>query len=239
MKPLKKILIVGGGTAGWMTACALNQAAGRAGATVELIESEEIGTVGVGEATVPTIRRFNQEIGVEEAAFIRATEGSFKLGIEFRDWSGKGSRFFHGFGDFVVNAGPYSTMNHWLVARDLVGEAEAGSLDAYHMAAVTAYAGRFAAPDSDPRSPYYYMNYAFHFDAGLYARFLRSKAEAEGVVRHEGRIETVDLHPETGFIERVRLKDGRMLEADLFVDCSGFAALLMDKALGERFLDYG
>lgn len=239
MKPLRKILIVGGGTAGWMTACALNQAARRAGAVVELVESEEIGTVGVGEATVPTIRRFNQEIGIDEPAFIRATEGSFKLGIEFRDWSGKGSRFFHGFGDFVVNAGPFSTLNHWLVARDLAGEAEVGSFDAYHMAAVAAYAGRFAAPDNDPRSPYYYMNYAFHFDAGLYARFLRAKAEAEGVVRHEGRIETVELHPETGFIERVKLVGGRGLDADLFIDCSGFSSLLLGKALGEPFLDYG
>ena len=239
MRPLRKILIVGGGTAGWMAACALNQAVQVAGARVELIESEEIGTVGVGEATVPTIRRFNQDIGVDEAAFLKATQGSFKLGIEFRDWSRPGSRFFHGFGDFVINAGPFSTLNHWLVARDLAGEEAVGSFDGYHMAAAMAYAGRFAAPDSDPRSPYFYLNYAFHFDAGLYARFLRAKAETEGVVRHEGRIGGVDLHPETGFVQSLRLSDGRVLTADLFVDCSGFAALLADKALGERFIDYG
>jgi tryptophan halogenase len=239
MKPLRKILVVGGGTAGWMAACAINQAVKVTGAIVELIESDQIGTVGVGEATVPSIRRFNQDIGVDEPAFIAATQGTFKLGIEFRGWTGPGSRFFHGFGDFVVNDGPFSTLNHWLVARDLAGEAAVGSFDAYHMAAVAAYAGRFAAPDPDPRSPGHYMSYAFHFDAGLYARFLRSKAEREGVVRHEGRISAVDRHPESGFIEQVRLADGRVLTADLFVDCSGFASLLAGKALGEPFLDFG
>ncbi|MEE3623615.1 tryptophan halogenase family protein [Nitrospirillum sp. BR 11752] len=236
--PLRRILIVGGGTAGWMAACALNQAVRAGGTRVELVESDAIGTVGVGEATVPPIRQFNQDIGLDEATFIKATQGTFKLGIEFQDWRATGTRFFHGFGDYIVNAGPFSTLNHWLVARDLVGEA-AGDFDAYHMAAVMARAGRFAAPDNDPRSPYHYFNYAFHFDAGLYARLLRTKAEAEGVTRHEGRIVATDLHPETGHIRSVRLDDGRVLSADLFIDCSGFIALLADKALEERFIDYG
>lgn len=238
MRNLKRVLIVGGGTAGWMAACALNQAVRRLGTTVELVESEEIGTVGVGEATVPTIRDFNRSIGLDEVAFMKATNGSFKLGIQFQDWRVKGSRFFHGFGDYIVNAGPFSTLNHWLVARHLAGEDAVGPFDDYHMAAVMADQGRFAAPDNDPRSPYHYFSYAFHFDASLYARLLRGKAEAEGVNRHEGRISGVDRHPETGFIRSVTLTDGRVLEADLFIDCSGFVSLLADKALHEPFIDY-
>lgn len=238
MKNLRRILIVGGGTAGWMAACALNQAVKRLGTVVELVESEEIGTVGVGEATVPTIRDFNRSIGLDEVAFIKATQGSFKLGIAFQDWRAKGTSFFHGFGDYIVNAGPYSTLNHWLVARHLAGQDAVGPFDDYHMAAVMAAAGRFAAPESDPRTPYAYFSYAFHFDASLYARILRAKAEAEGVVRQEGRITRVDQHPETGFITQVHLADGRILAADLFIDCSGFVSLLADKTLNEPWVDY-
>ncbi len=236
--PLRKILVVGGGTAGWMTACALNQAVRAGGTVVELVESDDIGTVGVGEATVPTIRDFNRGLGLDEVAFIKATQGSFKLGIEFRDWTATGTAFFHGFGDYVVNEGPFSTLNQWLVARDAQGAA-AGTLDDYHMAAVMARAGRFAAPDSDPRSPLSYFSYAFHFDAGLYARLLRGRAEAQGVIRHEGRIATTHLDSATGHIAAVALRDGRRLEADLFVDCSGFAALLTEGALKVPFVDFG
>ena len=237
MQPLKKILIVGGGTAGWMAACALNQALRHTTTRVELIESDDIGTVGVGEATVPTIRDFNRDIGLNEVEFMKATQGTFKLGIEFEDWRRKGTRFFHGFGDFVVNAGPFSTLNQWLVARETAGT-EAGELDDYHMAAVLARANRFSAPDKDARSPLHYFNYAFQFDAGLYALLLKTKAQAEGVVRHEGRVTGVSQHPESGFIESVTLSDGRVLAADLFIDCSGFIALLAGKTLAEPYLDY-
>ncbi|MDE1145923.1 MAG: tryptophan 7-halogenase [Azospirillaceae bacterium] len=237
--PLRRILIVGGGTAGWMAACALNQAVRVAGTQVHVVESDAIGTVGVGEATLPGIRQFNQDIGLDEAAFLKATQGTYKLGIQFPDWRAKDTRFFHGFGDFIVNTGPFSTLNHWLVARDLAGEAAVGSLDAYHMAAVMAEAGRFTTPEDDPRSPYHYFSYAYHFDATLYARLLRAKAEGEGVTRHEGRIVGTDRDPETGFIQAVRLDDGRELTADLFIDCSGFVSLLAGQALAEPFVDYG
>ncbi len=234
---IKRILIVGGGTAGWMAACALNQALRHTPTEVHLIESDDIGTVGVGEATVPTIREFNRSIGLDEVAFIKATQGTFKLGIQFRDWRTKGTSFFHGFGDFVVDTGPFSTLNQWLVRRERAGDA-VGTLDDYHMAAVMAQAHRFAAPDKDPRSPLYYFSYAFHFDAGLYARLLSTKAQAEGAVRHEGRIDGVKQNPDSGRVESVTLADGRVLEADLFIDCSGFISLLADKTLGVPWIDY-
>lgn len=235
--PIRKVLIVGGGTAGWMAACALNQALRHTGTRVEVVESEDIGTVGVGEATVPTIRDFNRDIGIDEPTFLKATQGTFKLGIQFCDWRERGTDFFHGFGDYVVNTGPFSTLNHWLVCRDRDAQA-AGRLENYHMAAVLAEHARFTAPGPDPRSPLHYFAYAYHFDAGLYARLLRDKAEREGVVRHEGRIQQVTLDPETGFIRHVTLADGRVIEADLFIDCSGFSALLARGALDGPWLDY-
>jgi tryptophan halogenase len=234
--PIRKILIVGGGTAGWMAAAALNVAM-RGSVAIELIESDEIGTVGVGEATLPTIREFNHNINLDEAEFLKATQGTFKLGIEFPDWREPGTRFFHGFGDYVVNDGPFSTLNHWLIARDALGEG-AGTLDEYHMAAAMAASGRFAPPVDDPRSPLFYFSYAYHFDAGLYARLLRSRSEANGVVRHEGRIAQTHFKEASGFIDAVELSDGRRLTADLFVDCSGFVSLLMGKAMDVPFLDY-
>jgi len=239
--PLGRILIVGGGTAGWMTAAALArlfQPGIRSGAVrVQLVESAEIGTVGVGEATVPTIRPFNATLGIDEVSFMRATHGTFKLGIEFCGWRTGDKPFFHGFGDYESNDGPYSTLNHWLY---LCGRGEdPGHFDACSPAAVMARHNRFSAPVKDPHSPLSHFNYAFHFDAALYARFLRQRAEGDGVIRHEGRITSITRNAETGDIEDVRLSDGRAIGADLFIDCSGFVALLSDGALKVPFVDYG
>jgi len=239
--PIARLLIVGGGTAGWMTAAALArvlQPAIRAGQTrIELVESADIGTVGVGEATVPTIRPFNAILGLDEIAFMRATNATFKLGIEFAGWRADTRAFFHGFGDYATNSGPYSTLNHWLYLT-AHGD-EVGDFDTCSPSAMMARHNRFAAPVNDPRSPLGHVNYAFHFDAALYAALLRQRAEGDGVIRHEGRITTVTRHAESGDIDAVHLSDGRIIGADMFIDCSGFVALLSDGVLKVPFLDYG
>lgn len=232
---LSKITIVGGGTAGWMAAVAINQACKRAHTKVEVIESEEIGTVGVGEATIPTIRLFNNDIHIDEVEMIKKTNGSFKLGIQFCDWQKKGTNFFHGFGDYGINEGPNSTLNMWTRFHK---DPEVGSFDDQSMAAVMATLNRFAGPTNDKRSPLSLYNYAFHFDAALYAGLLRDKAIAEGVTRTEGRIVDVKLRANDGFIEKLVLSDGREIEGDMFVDCSGFIGLLTDKALKNPMVDY-
>jgi tryptophan halogenase len=223
-----QVVIVGGGTAGWMTAAALAMSfAGRL-ADVTLIESEEIGTVGVGEATVPHIRFFNQRLGIDESDFIRRTNATFKLGIEFRDWSRLGDSYIHPFGDFGHDIDGLPFHQHWLHAtrddaRDMPG------LEACSLPIVAARDNRFAPPLDDPRSIGSTYSYAYQFDAALYAAYLRDYAETRGVVRIEGRVDAVEPH-EDG-IAAVRLADGRRIAGDLFVDCSGFRALLIDGAL--------
>ncbi|KQU49606.1 tryptophan halogenase [Sphingomonas sp. Leaf339] len=224
---IRRILIVGGGTAGWMTAAALAHALPR-GCRIELVESEDIGTVGVGEATIPPIRLFNETLGINEAEFLRATKGSFKLGIEFVDWAKQEHRYFHPFGTFGKPFDMLAVHQHWLRAR------AAGSmvpLDDLSMAWGAASRNRFAPPMVDPRSVGSTFDYAYHFDAGLYAAFLRHYAEARGVVRVEGKVGDVALEGESGHVASVTLTDGRVLAAELFVDCSGFRGLLIEGAL--------
>ena len=221
------VLIVGGGTAGWMTAVALSHKLRHARVEVTLVESEAIGTVGVGEATVPPIRAFNAALGLDEAAFMRATHATYKLGIEFRDWARRGDRYFHPFGPFGEPIGGVPFHQHWLAAGAL-----AGAFDDYSLAARMAHHGRFAAPG--PASPY---GYAYQFDAAGYAAYLRGVAEARGVVRVEGRI--VDVVRGAGDdLAAVVTDDGRRLAADLFVDCSGFRGLLIAEALGAGWDDW-
>lgn len=234
---LSKIVIVGGGSSGWMAAMALARVLKNGHTKIELIESERIGTVGVGEATVPTIRSFNQIIGLDEPEFIKKTNGAFKLGVEFCNWRKDGRTFFHGFGDYIVNEGPHSTLNYWLHFRDR-GDIEVGDFNDYSMAAVMAAQNRFCEPVNDRRTVLSLFNYAFHFDAGLYARLLRERSTAEGVVRTEGLITGVNLRSEDGYIRSVTLEDGREIEGDLFIDCSGFVGLLTDKAMKTPYLDY-
>ncbi len=226
--PLKSIVIVGGGSAGWMTAAALAEAVGRSCA-ITLVESEAIGTVGVGEATIPPIRHFNARLGIDEATFVRETQGSFKLGIEFVNWGKQGHRYFHPFGQYGAEFDSVPFYHHWM-REWLEGRIE-GPIDDFSMCWAMARAGKFAHPSPDRRMIQSTFDYAYHFDAGLYAAFLRRYAEARGVVRREGKVVDVALRGEDGFIDAVTLDSGDRIAGEFFIDCSGFRGLLIEEAL--------
>ncbi len=230
--PIRKVLVLGGGTAGWMTAAALSKVLGGQ-IEVVLIESEQIGTVGVGEATIPPILTFNAMLGIDEREFTWATKASFKLAIEFVDWTRLGDRYLHPFGTFGLDIEAIKFHQIWRKVRDQVGP-----IEDFNLAAVAARHNRFAMPDPDPAKVLSSLKYAFHFDAGLYARFLRGFAEARGATRIEGKVADVTLRGEDGFIQSVTLEDGRTFEADLFIDCTGFRALLIGQTLGGDYLDW-
>jgi tryptophan halogenase len=232
--PLQTVTIVGGGTAGWMAAALLSKLL--TGYTIRLVESDEIGTIGVGEATIPAIRTFNQLAGIDEFEMMRATGATYKLGIEFRDWRALGSSYIHGFGTIGQDL-------LWLHPHQLwLKQAAAGAakhFDHYALNCVAARQNRFAHPDKrNPNSPMAGIDYAFHFDAGRYARFLRARAEAQGVERIEGRIVDVRLRGDDGHVDRVVLADGHEVAGDLFVDCSGMRGLLIGDALGVAYEDW-
>ncbi|AQR61170.1 tryptophan halogenase [Brevundimonas sp. LM2] len=234
-EPIKSVLVVGGGTAGWMAAAALNRSLGPHCA-VTLVESDDIGIVGVGEATVPPIRDFNNLIGLDEAEFMRETQATLKLGIEFVGWGRQDNRYLHPFGTF----GPGPTLSEFqqsFLALRAKGRI-ADDLEAYSLCAQACKAGKAGLRDPDPRSPFNGLFSAYHFDAGLYARYLRKVCESRGVQRIEGEIVDVVQRAEDGFVDRVRLKDGRELAADLFIDCTGFRALLIEGALKTGFEDW-
>jgi tryptophan halogenase len=234
MQRVERIIILGGGTAGWMTATALAKTFGNH-VSINLLESDAIGIVGVGEATIPTIHWFNQLIGLDEGEFVRATKASFKLGIEFVDWTRPGHRYFHPFGRYGVDIGKVPFHHRWLKAQV---DGAVRPLSAYSLATHLAADNRFAKPADDPRSILSTLGYAYHFDAALYAAHLRGIAEAEGVQRHEGKLATVEQNPETGFVTAITTESGERLAGDLFIDCSGFRALLIGDALNADFEDW-
>jgi tryptophan halogenase len=222
------VLIVGGGTAGWMTAAALSRLLPPGAASIRLVESEQIGTIGVGEATVPHIRFFNAKLGFDEADFMARTRATFKLGIEFCNWRRPGDAYIHPFGAFGQDFAGVAFHHHWL---RLNRAGLAGSIENYSLPVMAARKGNFAHPDADPASPLSTYSYAYQFDASLYAAYLRKFAEAHGVKRTEGKIADVGLNPESGFVETVTLVNGETIAADFFIDCSGFRGLLIEQAL--------
>jgi tryptophan 7-halogenase len=233
--PIRSIAIVGGGTAGWMTAVSLAKFFAASNLRVRLIESEQIGIVGVGEATIPPIMHFIRAAGIDENDLIRKTQATFKLGIEFKDWTRIGHSYLHPFGQtgFDMGAVPFSA--YWLKA---FREGKAARLEEYSLEATAACAAKFMRPVPAANSPLEKITYALHFDAALFARYLRGIAEARGVVRTEGKVRSVALQPDNGFIRALALESGEEVEADLFIDCSGFRGVLIEDALHTGYEDW-
>jgi tryptophan halogenase len=232
---LKSIVIIGGGTAGWMSACALATVL-RGRYRIRLVESDEIGIVGVGEATIPMIQNFNRVCGIDEREFVRATMGTFKLGIEFVNWGGLGDRYMHGFGRFGQDLWTVTFDQYW---QKMWQAGKAPDLEHFGIARAAAKANRFMPADpSTGNSPLAEIAHAYHFDAGLYAKYLRGLAEARGVERLEGRIVDVLLRGSNGFVDAVVMEDGRRVEGELFVDCSGFRGLLIEEVLKTGYEDW-
>jgi len=235
-RAIRSVAVIGGGSAGWMAAAALSKMFGRT-IRVVLVESEEIGLIGVGEATVPHLSAFNRLLEIDEGEFVRQTQGSFKLGIQFNDWGQIGDSYIHGFGTIGRDLGMLPFHQYWLKARTAGRGADIGR---YSLNTVAAPLGKFMVPprDAPPNSPLAEIAYAYHFDAVLYARFLRAGAEAQGVKRIEGKVVAVEREASRGFVDHVRLESGEQVQADLFLDCTGFRALLIGDALQVGFDDW-
>ena len=236
MHKIKNIVIVGGGTAGWMAASALVRIIKPTGANITLIESPDIPTVGVGEATIPQIALFNEMVGFDEREFLKATQATYKLGIEFVNWGNIGDSYIHPFGKYGFDMEGVMFHHFW---RRLHAEGNTPSIDEYCLQIMAAKSGKFCHARRDlPNSPLAGIQYAFHFDAGLYAKFMRDYALGEGVERIEDKVVDVRLHTETGHIQSLNLERGDVVDGDFFIDCTGFYGLLIDKALGSDYEDW-
>ncbi len=234
--PIQSIIIVGGGTAGWMAAAALSRLLPKGGVRITLIESDAIGTIGVGEATIPHLRYFNNLLGLNENEFVQKTQATFKLGIEFNNWGYQGDSYIHPFGPYGANMDGVHFHHYWLRHQR---QANAQNLDDYNIQILAARAGKFDRSLKNSRGiEQQKLDYAFHFDASLYAKFMREFSESNGVQRVEGKVTDVSQHSENGFIRSVTLETGQTLEADLFIDCSGFRGLLIEQTLKTGYDDW-
>jgi len=231
---IKRVVIAGGGTAGWMTAAALSQVLGHSVA-LTLVESDAIGTIGVGEATIPPIRLFHDLAGINEAEFVRETFATFKLGIEFRNWSAPGARYFHPFGNYGTQKDLGYFLQYWLRLAELGRVADIGE---FSLCTLAARKNAMAQASPDPSHPLHHFSSAYHFDASLYARYLKALSVARGVTHKLGDIVDAEKDPETGFVTALRLKSGETVAADLFIDCSGIRGALIDKAMGVPYEDW-
>lgn len=233
-EPKFKIVVVGGGTAGWMTASALSLVSDAC--DIVLIESDQISTVGVGEATIPHIRVFNDMLGVSEKDFMCETSATYKLGIQFKDWGEEGTEYFHPFGAHGFPIGELPFHFSWLKYRNAGGNK---AFSQFSLANVLAQKNRFTHPHPDSNHLLSSFSYAYHLDAGRYAGFLRKYSEKKGIMRLEGKVVDVKIHPDDGYITGIQLSDNRIIEGDLFVDCSGFRSILLGQSLGVKFQDWG
>jgi tryptophan halogenase len=234
---IRNIVVVGGGSAGWMAAACFARLLNSPDIKIQVIESDAIGIVGVGEATIPHILYFNRLLGLDEDDFIRTTNATFKLGIEFVNWGRDGHRYIHPFGSYGMNMEGLH-FHHFYMRQAKSGNAP--HVDAYNLQVLASRANKFQRPELKMQgSPLQTISYAFHFDAGLYAKFLREFSLARGVTRTEGKITSVQQNAESGFVESVTLENGQLIAGDLFIDCSGFRGLLIEQTLKSGFDDWG
>ncbi|BDX06848.1 tryptophan halogenase family protein [Planctobacterium marinum] len=232
-RKVKRVVVVGGGTAGWLSAAVIKKVIGNA-VEVELVESDAIGTVGVGEATIPPIRLINNVLGLDEAEFLRETNATIKLAIKFENWRVKDEGYFHTFG---APGQSYAFCHfHHFLKRAQMELGETSNIWDYDLNYLAAKDNKFAKINS--KDPIVDLPYAYHFDAGLYAQYLRKLSEKMGVVRTEGKITDVTQHPDSGFIDLLHLEDGREIQGDLFIDCSGFRGLLIQQKLNTGYEDW-
>ncbi len=232
---IDKIVVVGGGTAGWMAAAALSRLRAGRNVAITLVESEQIGTVGVGEATIPPFLDFNRLLGIDEREMLAATQGSFKLGIQFVNWGKIGDSYIHPFGNYGYQMEGVSFHHVWHRLRQ---EGDKRPIQAFNLETMAAHFGRFARTADYQRDDLPPVNYAYHLDAGRYARFLRNYAETRGVERREGKVVDVTLDSGNGFVTAIMLDDGQTVSGDLFIDCSGFRGVLIEQALKTGYEDW-
>lgn len=235
MQQLRKILIVGGGSAGWMTAALLAKLF-KGLYEITVVESQDIGTIGVGEATIPAIKKFNELLGLDENEFLQRTQGTFKLGIQFKDWLRPGSSYIHGFGTIGRDLEWLRCHQYWLKANS---QGQVSDFANYSINTAAALENKFMRADPKmAESPISHLAHAFHFDAGLYAKFLNGFAQERGVQRREGKIVDVTLRGVDGFVQSVTMDDGEVIAADFFVDCSGFRGMIIEQAMKTGYEDW-
>ncbi|WP_440874255.1 tryptophan halogenase family protein [Thalassotalea sp. PLHSN55] len=232
---IKSIVIVGGGSAGWMTAATLSKVLGTDQCQVTLIESDQINTVSVGEATIPQVQLFNRILEIDENEFLKATQATFKLGISFDNWRNQGHSYFHPFGSYGTNMEALPFHHFWL---KMAQQGKVSELEHYSLAAVAAKHNKFMHPQNQANSPLAGINYAYHFDATLYAKFLADYAIKRGVEKINGKVVDVGLRADNGHIQELLLEGGQRIQGDLFIDCSGFKGLLIEQTLKTGFDDW-